>query len=219
MNRYLLGIALTVLLAQSGQAQQFLTDLNGQVLRENKYVDTQGSPYYAPEFQNGLITSVKGKTYANLRVRYDVYAGELEYLQNNQPYRLKAGDIQSFGLVQNGDTLRFRSGMAPTSGNEAAPAFVQVLYDGQTKLYKQPKVVLQETKPYNSPTTIREFRRQDELFVQKPDGTLHKIQRTRKSLLSTFPAQRDKLDKIIRDKGLDLNDEYALAALLSEAQM
>jgi hypothetical protein len=67
----------------------FLTDVNGQVLRANKYVDVQGSPYLNEAWKVGTVTAANSKSYPNLKVRYDVFAGELEYQQNNQTYQVK----------------------------------------------------------------------------------------------------------------------------------
>lgn len=205
-------LLLTAEMAQ-GQAM-FLTDVNGQVIRENKYVEVEGSPYLDEAWQEGSVMTLRNKTYKNLKVRYDAYAGELEYQQNGKNYRLGTRDIRGFDLATpTGDTLRFRNGFPATGGSDVF-TFYQVLHDGPTKLLKQPKVVLQEIKQYNQASATRKFAKQDQYFLVAPSGTLTRIQKNRKSLLSALPDRKEALEKLIKEKRLDVGEEAGLVEAL-----
>ncbi|RRB12917.1 hypothetical protein [Larkinella knui] len=190
----------------------FLTDVNGQVLRTNKYVDVQGSPYLNEAWKEGTVTAATNKVYPNLKVRYDVYAGELEYLQSNQTYRLNPAAVKEFKVTDN-DVLVFRNGFAAVNNNTPT-TFYQVLVDGPTKLLKQFKVNIIENKPFNSATTTKEFQKQELYFIAKPDGTVQRIQKNKKSVLAALTDQKDRAEKLIKDQDLNLNDESNLIALL-----
>lgn len=205
----LLALGLTASASAQGV---FLTDVNGQVIRANKYVDIQGSPYLNDEWKEGTVTAANNKSYPNLKVRYDVYAGELEYMQNNQPYRLSPEAMKEFRIVDNGEMV-FRNGFAPTNNNTQT-TFYQVLVDGPTKLLKQLKINMMENKPFNSATVTKEFQKQEYYFVAKPDGSVQRIQKNKKSVLAALADQKDRLEKLIKEQNLNLNNENSLITLL-----
>ncbi|WP_128548333.1 hypothetical protein [Larkinella soli] len=191
----------------------FLTDANGQVLVENKYVNIQGSPYLDEAWKNGALTTATNRSYDKLKIRFDTYAGELEYLQNGQTYRLNPENVKEFRIAD-GNELVFRNGFAAT-GSNTPNTFYQVLVDGPTKLLKQYKVNLMESKAYNSATGNREFQKQDWYFVAKPDGSVQRIQKTKKSVLAAFPEQKDRVEKLMKEKDISLNEESGLSALVT----
>ncbi|GAB3317419.1 hypothetical protein GCM10027299_08720 [Larkinella ripae] len=190
----------------------FLTDVNGQVIRANKYVDVQGSPYLNEAWKQGTVMAANSKAYPNLNVRYDVYAGELEYQQNNQTYRLSRDAMKEFRIMD-GNELIFRNGFAAVNNN-TPKTFYQVLVDGSTKLLKQHKVNMSENKPFNSATVTKEFQKQEFYFIAKPDGTLQRIQKNKKSVLGALADDKDRLEKLIKEQDLNLSDENSLITLL-----
>ncbi|GAB3264755.1 hypothetical protein GCM10027347_32030 [Larkinella harenae] len=190
----------------------FLTDVNGQIIRANKYVDVQGSPYLNEAWKEGTVTAANSKSYPNLKVRYDVYAGELEYMQNNQPYRLSPAAMKEFRIVDNGEMI-FRNGFAAVNNNTPT-TFYQVLVDGPTKLLKQMKINIMENKPFNSATVTKEFQKQDYYFIAKADGSLQRIQKNKKSVLAALADQKDRVEKLIKEQDLNLSNEASLITLL-----
>jgi hypothetical protein len=208
----ILGFFVCGLITVSRAQGVFLTDVNGQVLRANKYVDVQGSPYLNEAWKVGAVTAANSKSYPNLKVRYDVFAGELEYQQNNQTYKLSPSAIKEFKITDN-DEMVFRNGFAAVNNNTPT-TFYQVLVDGPTKLLKHFKVNIIENKPFNSATTTKEFQKQEQYFIAKPDGTIQRIQKNKKSVLAALPEEKDRLEKLIKEQDLNLNDESNLIALL-----
>jgi len=195
--------ALTAAPLLSRAQATFLQDLNGQVIFSSKYTDVQGSPYFSDAWTVGSVVSLSNKTYAGLKVRFDAYAGELEYEEKGKPYRLAANQIRGFSMLAGGDTLRFTA--LPGSGPNP---FFQVLYDGATQLLKQTRISLTEVQLYNSASPTKEFSRSVQYFVRKADGSLHKLTRSRKALVALFPEQKEAVEKATR--GVDLTDEAAL---------
>ena len=195
--------ALTAAPLLSRAQATFLQDLNGQVIFSSKYTDVQGSPYFSDAWTVGSVVSLSNKTYAGLKVRFDAYAGELEYEEKGKPYRLAANQIRGFSMLAGGDTLRFTA--LPGSGPNP---FFQVLYDGATQLLKQTRISLTEVQLYNSASPTKEFSRSEQYFVRKADGSLHKLTRSRKALVALFPEQKEAVEKATR--GVDLTDEAAL---------
>lgn len=195
-------------------AQIYMTDINGQVLRENKYVDVQGSPYLDEAWKPGVLISSKGKAYPNNQVRFDAYGGEVEYQQKEKAYRMNPRELHEFKILNGVDTLRFKNGFAAANSN-TPETYYQVLYDGSVKLLKQLKITMNESKAYNSATATKTFSRQELYFVNKPDGSLQRIQRNRKSILSAFPDKKSEMEKALKE--FDASDESGLINLIATA--
>ncbi|MFD1144966.1 hypothetical protein ACFQ4C_27805 [Larkinella insperata] len=213
MKAMLISGLLLLGLTTGSQAQGvFLTDVNGQVLRATKYVDVQGSPYLNEAWKEGTVTAANNKSYPNLKLRYDVYGGELEYMQNNQTYRLSPGALKEFRIIDSGEMV-FRNGFAAVNNNTPT-TFYQILVDGPAKLLKQYKVNMTENKPFNSATVTKEFQKQELYFVVKPDGTVQRIQKNKKSVLAALSDQKDRLETAIKEKDLNLGDENGLMAVV-----
>ncbi|MGA0557736.1 hypothetical protein ACO2Q8_13860 [Larkinella sp. VNQ87] len=205
----LLLLALTTLCQAQGV---FLTDVNGQIIRANKYVDVQGSPYLNEAWKEGAVTAANSKSYPNLKVRYDIYAGELEYQQKDQTYRLSPAAMKEFRIMD-GNEMVFRNGFAAVNNNTPS-TFYQVLVDGPTKLLKQFKINLVENKPFNSATVTKEFQKQEFYFIAKPDGSMQRIQKNKKSVLAALSDQKDRVEKLIKEQDLNLSSENNLITLL-----
>lgn len=213
MKTMLISGLMIVGLATFSNAQGvFLTDVNGQVIRANKYVDVQGSPYLNPDWKEGAVTTATSKSYPNLKVRYDIYAGELEYQQNNQTYRLSPATMKEFRIVDNNEMV-FRNGFAAINDNTPT-TFYQVLVDGPTKLLKQFKGKMNENKPFNSATVTKEFQQQEYYFIARPDGSMQRINKNKKSVLAALNDQKDRLEKLIKEQDLNPSNENNLITLL-----
>ncbi|WP_146624419.1 hypothetical protein [Larkinella arboricola] len=213
MKAMLISGLIVLGLATGTRAQGvFLTDVNGQVLQATKYVDVQGSPYLNEAWKEGTVMAATNKLYPNLKLRYDVYGAELEYQQNNQTYRLSPGAMKEFRIIDSGEMI-FRNGFAAVNNNTPT-TFYQVLVDGPAKLLKQFKVNMIENKPFNSATVTKEFQKQELYFVAKPDGTVQRIQKNKKSVLAALSDQKDRLEKVIKEQDLNLNDETGLIAVV-----
>lgn len=206
------GLLLLGLTTLSNAQGVFLTDVNGQVIRASKYVDVQGSPYLNEAWKDGTVTAANSKSYPNLKVRYDVYAGELEYQQKDQTYRLSPAAMKEFRIMD-GNEMVFRNGFAAVNTNTPT-TFYQVLVDGPTKLLKQFKVNLVENKPFNSATVTKEFQKQEQYFIAKPDGSVQRIQKNKKSVVAALSDQKDRVEKLIKEQDLNLSNENNLITLL-----
>jgi hypothetical protein len=201
MKKSLLSLGL-ILAALAVQAQSmFIQDINGRPIFENGYTEIEGSPYLNDAWSRGTVKAKhNGKTYELAKMRYDLYKDELEYEENQKPYRF-GNEITEF--VTN-DGI-FRNGF-PGTESLTARTFYQVLYDGNVKLLKRNTVRIQTEKLYSSATQTKRFMKEDALYLFK-NGTVTRLKKDKKALLEALGDKQADLEAFIKDQKLKITKE------------
>jgi hypothetical protein len=200
-----------MLFAVTAKAQSmFLQDINGQPMFENTYSAIEGTPYLNPDWTRGTVKAkINGKTYELAKTRYDAYKDELEYEENQKPYRF-GKEITEF----TSDGKLFRSGF-PALDNLSAQSFYHVIYEGKVALLKRYPTRIQSEKPYNSATEIKRFVKEDAFFLYK-DKKLTRLEKDKKSLLEALGDKQAELEAFIKDQKLKLSKEEDILRLIEK---
>jgi len=201
MKKSLLCLGL-ILCAVALQAQSlYIQDLNGRPIFENSYMEIEGSPYLNDAWARGTVKAKhNGKVYEIAKMRYDVYKDEVEYEENQKPYRF-GGEISEF--VTNEGI--FRSGF-PALESLTNSSFYQVLYDGNLKLLKRNIVRIQSEKLYNSATQTKRFLKESALYLFK-NGVMTRLTKDKKSLLEAMGDKQAEIEQFIKIEKLKLSKE------------
>jgi len=80
-------------------------------MRENTYKDVEGSPFMEKEFREGRIRLKDGRLYSG-KLRYDMYAGEMQfiyYIKKNDLPAVKISNRKSLiGILEDKETVVLR---------------------------------------------------------------------------------------------------------------
>jgi hypothetical protein len=195
---------------------QYMSDVNGRIVSEYSYTDTDGSPYLLnDQWITGTIRTANDKVIDGVKMKYDIYKDELEYENEGKLYRLGAKEIVEF-VMPTGDALYiFRRGF-PAVEDQSTSSFYRVLYDGNTKVLKRFETKMRKEKQYNSATAVNRFVPSETLYVLK-DGKMHPIKKgDRKKLLSLLSDKRSLMEYNIKEQQLDLRSELDMVKLIEE---
>lgn len=188
----------------------FLQDINGQPIFENAYSAIEGTPYLNADWTRGTVKAKhNGKTYELAKTRYDAYKDELEYEENQKPYRF-GKEITEF----TSDGKLFRSGFTALD-NLTLASFYEVIYDGKVKLLKRYPTRIQSEKPYNSATEIRRFVKEEAFFLYK-DHKTYRLKKDKKSLLEALGDKQADLEAFIKDQKLKLSKEEDILKVIEK---
>ncbi|WP_428655136.1 hypothetical protein [Runella sp.] len=188
----------------------FIQDINGRPIFENGYTEIEGSPYLNDAWSTGNVKAKNnGKTYELAKMRYDLYKDELEYEENQKPYRFST-EITEFST---NDGV-FRSGF-PAIESMTARNFYQVLYDGNVKLLKRNTVRIQLEKLYSSATQTKRFMKESALYLFK-NGTIIRLKKDKKSLLEALGDKQTQLETFINDEKLKLSKEEDILRVIEK---
>lgn len=186
----------------------FLQDINGRPFFTINYTDYEGSPYLINDWRKGtVVAKTNGKTYELAKMRYDIYKDEIEYEENQKPYRF-ANEITEFQLAGRVFRRNF-----PNIETYNARSFYEVLYDGKIKVLKHYLVKVQSEKPYNSATEIKRFVKDEYLFLMK-DSKMIKLKRDKKAVLDLLADKQSDLENFIKSQKLKLSKEDDIIALV-----
>ncbi len=210
MKKSLLSLGLIFVAVVSQAQSMFIQDINGRPIFENGYTEIEGSPYLNDNWSRGTVKAKhNGKTYELAKMRYDAYKDELEYEENQKPYRF-GGEITEF--VTNDGIFR---NSFPVYESLTARSFYQILYDGKIKLLKRTTARIQTEKLYSSATQTKRFIKEESLYLFK-NGLLTRIKKDKKSLLEALGEKQDELDAFIKDQKLKLSKEEDILRLIEK---
>lgn len=189
---------------------------------DNRYEGLVGSPYFSPDWSNGQILMLDGKTYTNVPIKFDAYRQALILLrpkQGNDSIIIAQPTVQGFRLENKaGESYLFRRYPGAKFGDRAvADGYFMVLYEGKTSLLKRVAKTVQEADfkgGYASGVRYDSFNDANSYFLLSADQSLTRVKLTKKSLLDALADKRDVL-KPIADK-LDLRSEADAVALVRQ---
>ncbi len=191
-----------------------ITDVSGKPLFETKYTDVQGTPFLTDYWANGMVKLDNGKTYTDIKLRYDLVEDQLLFRNKDGQSLAFVDGVQEFKLDLAGDeqkSLYFKNGFKPVDG-ATEKTYYQVLSGGETTLLKRTSKHVLESKAYNSATTTKTFDEVSSLYVIK-DGQPIKLKKDKKSVLAAFDGYTAQLDAFIKDNKLNLKSDQDLVKL------
>ncbi|WP_207503403.1 hypothetical protein [Telluribacter humicola] len=195
---------------------QYMTDVNGRVVSEYKYTDTEGSPYLLDDkWITGTLRTTSDKVVDGVKMKYDIFQDELEYEKEGKLYRLGANEVVEFAMPTGDALYIFRRGF-PAIDDQTESSFYRVLHDGNTKLLKRFESKKREEKQYNSATAVSRFVPNEQLYVYK-QGKMHPIKKgDKKALLSLLSDKKNLMEHNIKEQQLNLKSEVDMVKLLEE---
>lgn len=202
------------------QAEVYIGDVSGPPMKEKQYTNVEGSPYFINQWEKGIVSLTNGKQYSGLLLKYDEYAGELNFRYGTgEP--MKFVESINFFIINHYDT---------TSRNHIQYKFISLYIDNkkdflqsyswsdkdELKFLVKRKANMYTTQVYNSATKISTFEKNYTYFMQK-GNIITKIKLNEKELFSYLPLKSDeeKLKKYIKEKKLKISKEEDFSKAIS----
>jgi len=175
---------------------------------ENTYKNVEGSPFMEKEFREGRIQLKDGKLF-NGKLRYDMYAGEMQFLAKEIIYAIAFPEDIEYIEIENVKFIYSPYLLTPSGTNPKEFYFI-VLMDGDNKLLAKQKVLLLDAvpaKPYVDTKPAQFTKKNDSYYIKKKNLPAVKIS-NRKSLISILEdKEAEVLDFIKREKISHKNPE------------
>ena len=148
--------------------------VNGEPFVNQKYVDlVAGSPYLYEDFQNGKLIGRNGQEYPNLKVKLDLLAGSVLYIDSAGREMIATTPLKSVVIYPGaGEPQYFMLTTSLPLLNGIRDPWVQVLFDGKTPLFKTWSKEISEKKGYGSATTEQTIRTAEKYWVMSNNRLL-----------------------------------------------
>ncbi len=213
------GIGLS--LNSFGQSEvQVGNAIDGTVpLKSMHYTNVIGSPFFTPEWAEGLVKMSDGKIYKNLKIKYDQIADKVFFLGDKNEPMMFSGDVKEFKMLYTSDNkideAYFLKGFEPIDGADENAYYERLFPDEKSKLVLLKRVTkkIYESRVYNSAVTDRTIEAKTFYYIGNKKKLSH-IKPDKKSILNVIGDKQELLNKFINENHLNLKTEDGIFALL-----
>ncbi|GAB3909871.1 hypothetical protein [Mucilaginibacter boryungensis] len=203
----LLTIALFV--SVTAKAQNYYSDIQGNVLKENRADEAEGSPYLKDTWGIGSATIAKG-TYDNMKLKYDLKNDVVVFASKDNVPMSFAEPVTRFII----DGMKFASGF-PAIGAQVKDSYYQVLSDGKTKLLKHLAKHIEETKTYGSATANRTYVATATYYVFK-DDKMSAIKPDKKAVMAVMADKAGQMEDYLKNNKVNFKNDADLSQLFDK---
>lgn len=194
--------------------------IGNEVMRESRYSDIEGSPYWNTDWRSGNIFDQAGKEYPNKLIKYDEFKDQLELNQDGQVLLLNTALYPKFKIsIFNGETTTqtihlFQTGFKVAGYKESQ--YFEVLFQGAYIFLKKSKVsFIDETvNSYGTSTRIKKFTKDMKYFLVNSQGLSFEFKLKKKSLLDILGVDGMKAEKYINENKVKINTEDDIIEVL-----
>lgn len=168
---------------------QLRLDRDREGMNKNMYKDVEGSPFLPREFSDGKI-QVRDEGLYGGKLRYDMYANEIQYIANKNVYAVAYPEDIEFIEIKDLKFIYTPYFLAP-SGSDLRESWFVVLMNGNCKLLTIKEVLLLDAeaeKPYIPAKPARFIQKKESYYIKK------------KNLPAVMISNRKSLIEILKDK-------------------
>ncbi len=214
-----------VLLNQLNQLQN-QSNINTQIrLVDNRYEGLRGTPYLIPTWSKGEIELISGKTYAGVPLKFDASSQNLVMLRPamKDSLILYANQIKRFAF-QDDDGNAFLYRRYPDLKTDDAAlkeGYFQVLYVGKNTLLKRVSKTIRKAdykQAYSADVRFDSYQESVDYYLLRPDQTLVKLKRNRKSLSEALGGDEAALKAFAEQEKLSFKTDTDMAKLVKFAE-
>ena len=136
--------------------------------------------------------TLNGKKIDIAKMRLNTYDNRLEY-QEGEQVKLFTLPVTEYAVdAEDGAIRLFKRGF-PKVDRQNEDTYYEVLYDGKYKLLKYYKAHKLDVTNYNSATKMIKFEIGETLYVLRPDNSIHKLKKDKKSILEALGKEEEAL--------------------------
>lgn len=207
---------LFLLLLHAAFAQQdlelFKNDAKGRPLYLTVNFATEGSPYFAEDYQPAQLTIMGGAVYNNVKVKLNLLDHLVQYLQPDGREMITEMPVQKIKFLNSGNII-LQSFGGPL--NMAGADIYQVLDTGHIQLLKKITIAFRDSQNYNEASTTRIFEHKESYYSLTGSGELKKLEKGRGAILELFRLKKDAVASFIDQGHLNCKSEADYKALFS----
>jgi hypothetical protein len=198
----------------------YMTNLISQPLKVFERNGVSGSPYHSEEFKAGVVKLKNGYTEKNVPVRFNIFNNEMEFKMNGKELVLDSMDLVIY-LDKAWDSTSvkmFKAGYPAVGDNKETTIYEVIVMGSKAHLIKRTiqRIEDEKTMGYADKKVLNTY---TSLYLYNPETKAMvklKDKKVEEQLSATFPALAQVMDKIVKEKKLNLKKEAELGELLTD---
>lgn len=191
----LLSLAAT---AQRDQSNPFLNDGNGRPLYWGATFVSEGSPFFLDQYNFAIIELANGETYTEVKVKYNIQEHWVQYMTDDGREMMSLSTIKKirFGAmilpegVFDQVTLVSLNGLLTDKNSDV----YQILDSGKISLMRKLTATYRDEQRYSEATITRHFVKTETDFIQKADGSMVKVEKTREFFMGLLADHKQEIE-------------------------
>ena len=153
-----------------------------------------GTPLLSEDFMRGTIYFHTDRKVSDLMINYNIFKGELLYKKEGKTYEVNTDDVLYFTVTEPEENKiqMYQQEYIPQASRRE---FIQVLYEGNTVLYKRRVKEFQESdykNPYSDAKRYDEYRDRT-IYMVKHNREITELKPRKKAILELFSDQADQV--------------------------
>ncbi len=187
-----------------------------------RYEGLLGTPYFLPDWSEGMIEMNMGKNYTNVPLKFDAFSQNLLLRRpwsNNDSIIVYPNQVIGFILKgSEGQDYYFkRYPQVQTAEVNLRDGYFMVLYEGKNALLKRVSKQFKKADfkdPYSNNVRYDSYNDDFSYYLLKPDKTLVKVKQSKKGLLDALSDKEASIKTFIDKEKLNLKTDDGLARVV-----
>lgn len=182
------------------------------------YEGVKGTPYYNREWTTGDILFTDDKQINHVKIKYNVYKDELEYLNktSGHSFIVQRERIKGFLIMDSAGIKYFENIQVKPGKTEFT--FAEVAYSGSVKLfikYKKTFTAADYKGAYSSGIKYDEYKDDKDYYVTLSNCEITRIKLNKKQVLELLSAKKAEIEQYINDKNPDLSNHEDVVKIMT----
>ena len=194
-------------------------DATGSPIRVSKYDKVEGTPYIDDgKWNSGVVVTQTDQYLSDLKIRYNAFEDELQYLNNGNPFYYNNQDIKSFEFsvvdnLGNEERFFFKNGYE-YADKVTKKNFVRVLFEGKNiTVFDQIEVLKQKVIPASyGESEYDKFIQVSNTYLLK-NGSVSELKLRKGPIVKAFPKLKNQLSSYMKENVIDYNSSRDVANL------
>ena len=188
-----------------------------------RYEGFRGSALFINEWIPGQVRLTDGRLFKDVPLKYNAYTKRL-FMKNpvGDSIEVFSNLMDSFVIndpVSKNDFVFKRFSTAKMAKNNAGDLFFLVLYEGKTSLVKLIHKTIKKADykdPYSNNIPYDTFEDAHEYYVLKPDNTLTKVRKSKKSITEALSDKEPAVKDFLTQQHLAVKTEAELVRIIAK---
>ncbi|MBD1391888.1 hypothetical protein [Mucilaginibacter glaciei] len=215
-NAKLLFPTIIITLLGIGAQAQTAENVTGYPVLTKSYIDVEGSPYLAKDYNKGTVKVANGNTYKDVLIKYNQVDDVLYFPGKDDEVLSFADPVTEFTInyLKGGNSIagHYRNGY-PAIDKNTVKSYYEVLTDGTAQLLKRTSKYIVKNKLYNSATETQTVNEENGFYIFA-GGKMTLIKKDKKFVLPALGNKQNELEGYLKAEGLNLKNDKDLVKLV-----
>ncbi len=201
---------------EPSSAPMNLADFKGTPLPIRTMFNTEGDPFFLPDYHPATVKLLNGKKFDKIPVKLNFETDDVYFKYENSQELMLTEAIASVEFTNVGNlsvVKAFRAGFPVIDGHSAKTMY-EVLSDGNITLLKSMKVNFREQIPYGSSVVLRTYEKVPEYYLYSSKKGMNKV-KDLDGVLQVLSDRKGMVSKYAEDQHIKVKKESELVRLVA----